>query len=94
MRHCTFFLGNDTGSMHMAVAAGLKCVAVFSSRSAPGAWYPYGPGHIVLRKFVPCEGCQLVECVENRMQCILAITVDEVLSTCREMARLNCRVAR
>lgn len=78
MRRCCFYLGNDTGTMHLAVAAGLKCVAIFSGRDMPGRWYPYGEGHIVIRKMLECEGCMKTECHDKRNQCLMDITVDEV----------------
>jgi ADP-heptose:LPS heptosyltransferase len=65
-RLCSIYLGNDTGLMHLAVAVGLKCVAVASARDAPGAWAPYGEGHVVLRSEVECEGCLLDACIEQK----------------------------
>lgn len=35
MEKCVLCLGNDMGAMYMAVAAGLKCVAIFSSIDYP-----------------------------------------------------------
>jgi len=84
MEKCAFYLGNNSGTMHMAVAAGLKCVAIFSSRDYPGNWEPYTDGHIVLRTPISCEGCMLLDCIKNKMKCILAITVEQVLNACRE----------
>jgi ADP-heptose:LPS heptosyltransferase len=85
MRVCTFYLGNDTGTMHLAVSAGLPCVALFSARDVPGKWYPYGNGHIVHRIPVECEGCMLTYCVEEQKRCLTAITVESVLTSCREV---------
>lgn len=82
MRDCRFYLGNDTGTMHLAVAAGIPCVAVFSARDVPGKWYPYGDGHIVHRVPVACEGCQLYECFEMKRVCLTAITIESVLESC------------
>ncbi len=84
MEGCVLFLGNDTGTMHMAAASGVRCIVPFSSRDAPGKWYPYGEGHIVIRTPVQCEGCMLVRCGEQEMRCILAITVERVLQACRQ----------
>jgi len=85
MERCIFYLGNDTGAMHMAVTAGLKCVAVFSSRDYPGKWYPYGNGHIVLRTPIFCEGCKLTDCIKLKKKCILSITTDEVYLACKKI---------
>lgn len=94
MARCLMFLGNDTGTMHMAVASGLRCVALFSARDFPGKWDPYGDGHIVLRTQVSCEGCMLEACVVERMKCILSISVEQVLQACREIIEDENHVAK
>ena len=82
LRRCAFYLGNDTGVMHLAAAVGTRCVGIFSARDNPGKWDPYGDGHIVLRKYVPCEGCLLVECRQQGMACLNEITIREVSMAC------------
>lgn len=79
---CKLYLGNDTGTMHMAASAGVRCVAVFSSRDFPGLWHPYGPGHATFRTPIDCEGCMLEACVERKMECILGVTENQVLDAC------------
>ncbi len=85
LRRCDLFVGNDTGTMHMAAAVGLPCVAMFSSRDLPGKWEPYGAGHVVLRTEIDCEGCMLETCIDRRMECILSISPERVLQACREI---------
>jgi ADP-heptose:LPS heptosyltransferase len=34
--------------MHLAAAAGTRCVSIFSAQSPPGQWFPFGEGHINL----------------------------------------------
>lgn len=85
MKKCAFFLGNDTGTMHMAAASGLRCVIPFSSRDIKERWYPYGDGHVVFRTQIPCQGCMLEECNDRRMECILAISVEDVLKGCNKV---------
>jgi len=82
---CRLYLGNDTGTMHLAASAGTRCVAVFSARDYPGRWYPYGAGHKVLRKRAPCEGCMLADCVDRKMECMRSIAVEDVSAACCEM---------
>ena len=43
-----FFLGHDSGPMHLAALAGRRCVAVFSARAKPGVWFPHGKNHKIL----------------------------------------------
>jgi len=87
MKRCALFLGNDTGTMHMAAAMGLRCVAIFSSRERPGLWYPQGTGHKVFRSTIDCEGCGLVECLERANECLKRINTTEVLDACQEILR-------
>jgi len=78
---CFLFIGNDTGTIHLAASMGIPCVGIFSARNNPGRWEPYGERNIILRKEVECAGCFLEECLDNEMKCIKMITVDEVFET-------------
>ena len=84
LSRCEMFLGNDTGTIHMAVAAGIKCVGIYSARDYPGKWYPYGHGHRVLRKKMTCEGCMLENCKQHP-HCLTTISEEEVLRECKEI---------
>jgi len=79
-----FYLGNDTGAMHLAAAAGIPCVAIFSARDWPGIWEPYGSSHKVLRFDVPCSGCKLEVC-DKELQCLTGIQVQQVYEACVEL---------
>jgi ADP-heptose:LPS heptosyltransferase len=85
MRACAMYLGNDTGVMHLAAAVGKPCVAVFSARDVPGAWYPYGVGHRVFRTPLPCDACFGHACPLGTRECILRIEAPDVLRACREL---------
>jgi heptosyltransferase III len=79
-----FYLGNDTGVMHLAAAMGRPCVGIFSALDWPGRWYPYGNGHRVLRFEVPCSGCLLQVCNQDH-RCLTGIQVDQVYQACQEV---------
>ena len=87
LAHCRLFVGNDTGTMHLAAAVGTPCVGIFSAQDWPGRWHPYGPNHIVLRRSVPCEGCGLEVCFKEGLRCLKEISVDDVLQACRTVLR-------
>jgi ADP-heptose:LPS heptosyltransferase len=78
---CRLYVGNDTGPMHLAAAVGTRCVGIFSGRNFPGQWHPYGPGHIVLRARVACEGCRLIGC-HHDLACLKLISVGDVVKAC------------
>ncbi|HTN94681.1 MAG TPA: glycosyltransferase [Gallionella sp.] len=77
LERCTAYVGNDTGTMHLAAMVGKPCVAIFSARDNPGKWDPYGNGHLVLRREVECAGCMLEVCNHDN-KCLKLIGVDEV----------------
>jgi len=85
LSRCVLFLGNDTGTMHMAVSAGTPVVAVFAATDMPGRWDPYGPGNRAFRLSVSCEGCLLRECVREGMRCLLGISNQQVAAACQEV---------
>lgn len=84
LKNATFYLGNDTGVMHLAAAMGTPCVGVFSALDWPGRWCPYGEGHQIIRHDVPCAGCMLQLCNQNN-QCLTGINVNQVLSACQKV---------
>lgn len=85
MEYCKFYIGNDTGTLHMAVAAGLKCVGIYSAHNPPNCWDPYGDGHIVVKHDLPCAVCLKTVCPRGEPECIDGITVDEVEAAVRRM---------
>ena len=85
MQNVEFYLGNDTGVMHMAVAAGIRCLAIFSATNAPGLWEPYGSGHVVLRKYVECEGCLLRYCHLHNTECLRMIETNQVVNAAENL---------
>jgi ADP-heptose:LPS heptosyltransferase len=90
LERCALYVGNDTGTMHLAASVATPCVAIFSARDNPGKWEPAGPGHIVLRHEVPCAGCMLETCVDHDLACLKTISVDEVLTAvCGRLEQLR-----
>ena len=84
LKNAIFYLGNDTGVMHLAAAMGTPCVGIFSALDWPGRWFPYGDGHQIIRHEVPCAGCLLQVCNRSN-ECLTGIEVDQVLSACQKV---------
>lgn len=78
MARCRFFLGHDSGPMHLAGCAGIPCVAVFSARNLPRQWFPRGGGHQIVQHLTDCAGCGLETCIAQGKKCLSGISVDEV----------------
>lgn len=81
---CDLYLGNDTGTMHLAAAVGTPCVAIFAAIDWVGKWEPFGLGHSILRKSVECEGCHSPVCFNNN-KCLDLIKPQEVLEACEKI---------
>ncbi len=82
LRRCTFYLGNDTGAMHVAAAVGTRCVAVFGAQYPEHGWHPYGDDHVVLRRRPPCRNCFLTDCTRLATRCLTDISIDDVWTAC------------
>lgn len=87
LKRCLLYLGNDTGTMHLAAAAGIPCVAVFSSRERPGLWFPAGSANRVFRSEIDCEGCGLKVCITRDIECLRRIDPQSVTAACAEILR-------
>ena len=83
---CDLFIGNDSGSMHVAAAAGLPVVAIFGPTDASRT-APVTPRFQLVRQPVSCSPCFLRECpVDHR--CMTRIAVNAVYEAARPwMAR-------
>lgn len=83
LKHCRLLISNDTGAVHMAVAAGIPVVGIYSARDFKNKWYPYGENSIVIRKEINCQVCFLERC--KHLTCLKKISVDEVSKTVRHL---------
>jgi heptosyltransferase-2 len=78
---CDLFVGNDSGAMHVAAAAGVPVVAVFGPTDPEGT-SPVTPELALVREPVSCSPCFLRQCpVDHR--CMMRISVDAVYSAAR-----------
>jgi heptosyltransferase-2 len=91
LRHCAVCVGNDTGPVHMAAAAGCRVLVISShpvsgDATAPGAperFRPWGEGHAVIQPAVAASACS-ESCKAREPHCILGVEVEDVR---RELAK-------
>lgn len=76
---CDVLVTNDSGPMHMASALNTPVVAVFGSTN-PVATGPFGKGHRVVQKKMPCSPCLERVCPNGSLACMNAISADDVSS--------------
>lgn len=84
LSECALYLGNDTGTMHLAASVETTCVAMFSAVDWVGRFEPFGSQHILFRRSVECEGCHSPMCLnrEHRNKCLDLIAADDVYEAC------------
>lgn len=76
LERCKLLITNDTGTMHLSAALETPVIAIFGSTD-PKRTGPWGNGHIVIKKDVPCSPCFKRICPGDH-RCMELITVDEV----------------
>lgn len=84
LKHCDFYIGNDTGPMHIAATTGIPVIALFGS-SCSHRFGPWGDNHIIINVELPCSPClqkdhpdRCMFCIYDHPRCILSITVEQV----------------
>lgn len=80
VKGCDLLLCNNSGPLHIAAALGVPTVSMVGPSETP-LWLPYGDGHVVLQKDLPCRPCHRAYC--DGHECMEAITVEEVLAAVR-----------
>ena len=85
LERCLAYVGNDTGTMHLAAMTGIPCVAIFSARDFPGRWDPYGDSHVVLRHETACAGCLLEVCEQYDNMCLKGISVEDAFRATKKL---------
>ena len=92
---CDFYIGNDTGPMHIAAAVGTPVVALFGSTNHHRSG-PYGEEHIVVHSGVelgcnPCHpGKRPGGCGKGSCAVIDAITVEQVFNAAEKLRHIKC----
>ncbi len=75
---CSIFIGNDSGAMHVAAAAGLPVIGIFGSTDPEGT-APVTQQFTLIRETVSCSPCFLRRCpVDHR--CMTRIVADSVFT--------------
>lgn len=91
---CDFYIGNDTGPMHIAVAVDTPVIAIFGSTNHYRSG-PYGEKHIVVHSDValgcnPCHpGKRPGGCGKGSCAVIEAITVEQAFNAAEKLRRIK-----
>jgi heptosyltransferase-2 len=84
MRLSALTVSNDTGSAHLAAAAGAKVLTIFGPTKA-GITAPWGKNVRLIQGQAPCAPCRHFTCPKPIHECMVSITPEAVLSECARM---------
>ena len=79
LKRCRLHVGSDSGTLHLAVAAGIPTVSFF--RESPGAtgWIPKGREHRVFQVSCECTDQKAQPChAAGVSRCLATLSVDTV----------------
>jgi ADP-heptose:LPS heptosyltransferase len=80
----SFYLGNESGPMHIASAFALPLIGLFGP-GVPHVFYPIGEKVRVLHHILPCNPCDQIHCVHPENPCISRIAANDVLEKIDEI---------
>ena len=89
-KHFKFYLGNDTGILHIAGASGIPSLAISSARDPFAYWTPLnGDKHFSIVADVVCRNCRKNQCSEQSIPiCIEKISVYELVDQLNFLLKL------
>lgn len=85
MEPAEFYLGHDSGPMHLAALVGTPCIAVFSARAKPGVWFPQGDRNRIFYPWDESDGAPEAAGLSRIGATIGKIDVAPVVTACKEM---------
>jgi heptosyltransferase II len=93
LSQCHLFVGNDSGAMHVAAAAGLPVVAIFGPTD-PFGTAPVTPRCSIVQEKAYCSPCFLRRCPTDH-RCMTRVTPDTVEAAAKRwMSTLEVHPAR
>ena len=83
------FVGNDSGTSHLAANLGVPTVVVMGAVGRPEVWRADGPNTVVLSTEISCSGCYLnsADQCAHSVKCLDVISAQHVLDACEVVLR-------
>lgn len=82
------YVGNDSGPLHLAVAAGCKVLGFYGPANV-AAFKPYGARARYIHHKLDCNPCDHIHCVRPENPCIMLITLAEAQAKIEELMAIS-----
>lgn len=87
--HCSLFISNDSGLMHLAASVGIPCIAIFGPTN-PKWVHPYNTQYLIVRENLPCSPCfyysqKPLTCKWGDFRCVKNISVEKVMRSVEKL---------
>lgn len=92
IERCAVFVGNDTGTVHIAAAVQRPVVVLFGPTVEEFGYYPYRTPAVVLSKPLPCRPCThngTGRCKIGTHACLTTIAPEEVVQAVERYLQLQ-----
>ncbi len=88
LNKCSYLVTNDTGTMHIAAALGVRILGLFFAHAHPYETGPYSPGHVLFQARITCAPCSYgVQC--NNIICIHKVKPHHLCSMILNHQKMN-----
>lgn len=88
IKNSTFVIGGDTGPLHLADALQKPLLALYGP-TKPSRTGPINPHARILYHQLECSGCKKRNCPYHHINCMKAISPDEVYENLIELSSIN-----
>ena len=85
MQNALFYVGHDSGPMHLAALVDTPCIAIFSARSKPGVWFPRGEDNHVFYPWSTVHQASHRTGFRTAGNSIRCIKAEAVIEACEQM---------
>lgn len=80
LSRCPVHVGADSGVLHLAMALGIRTLAIFREYEGASDWLPQGPNHGHLSKPCPCANAREPACgAAGEARCLAEISPGQVM---------------
>ena len=88
MRKCSLIVANDSGMLHLAVAAGVPVLGIYGPTN-PALQGPYGDNNLtIVNENLDCLDCNLLDCPIGNV-CMTELNKDNIISKIKGLIQIN-----